>query len=99
MDGKSHGEMFSIGLEAALREMAKGLCGFADHLSPALTGSPAMSSRSKGRASPEILTRSVLAALRSACGFRFLPMKNSPFCNGEVKAVVSLSSPDCPPGL
>ncbi|HDR9122379.1 TPA: hypothetical protein QDB15_006259 [Burkholderia vietnamiensis] len=30
---------------------------------------------------------------------RAYKMKNSPFCNGEVKAVVSLSSPDCPPGL
>lgn len=30
---------------------------------------------------------------------RAYKMNNSPFCNGEVKAVVSLSSPDCPPGL
>lgn len=30
---------------------------------------------------------------------RAYKMKNNPFCNGELKAVVSLSSPDCPPGL
>jgi len=30
---------------------------------------------------------------------RAYKMQNSPFCNGEVKAVVALSSPDCPPGL
>lgn len=30
---------------------------------------------------------------------RAYKLKNSPICNGEVKAVFSLSSPDCPPGL
>lgn len=26
-------------------------------------------------------------------------MENNPFCNGKLKSVTSLSSPDCPPGL
>jgi hypothetical protein len=30
---------------------------------------------------------------------RAFKMKNSPFCNGTVKSVVGVSSPDCPPGL
>ncbi len=36
------------------------------------------------------------AAVKMTRAYR---MKNSPFCNGEIQAVFSSSSPDCPPGL
>lgn len=36
------------------------------------------------------------AAVRMTRAYK---MKNSPFCNGEVQAVLSRSSPECPPGL